>query len=66
MFVFGMLFRCRIDDRWIPAVAVAAPLLSGLLQYWARTRWGYVIGFEVLIYNAVFTMLGMLLLVKKR
>ena len=65
MFVFGMLFRCRIDDRWIPAVAIAAPILSGLLQYWARTRWGYVIGFELLIYNAAFTMLGMWLFVKK-
>ena len=66
MFVFGMSTRRRIKDRWMPLVAIAAPLLSGLLQYVARTHWHYQIGFELLIYNAAFTMLGMLLLTKKR
>lgn len=66
MFVFGMSARRRIKDRWMPLVAIAAPLLSGLLQYVARTHWHYQIGFELLIYNAAFTMLGMLLLTKKR
>lgn len=35
------------------------------MQYWAREAWDYRIGFELLIYNAVFTMAGMLLLAKK-
>lgn len=65
MFVFGMLTRNRIKDRWMPLVAIAAPLLSGGLQYIARTYGNYQIGFELLIYNAAFTMLGMLLLSKK-
>lgn len=65
MFLFGLIFRYRIRDRWIPIVAIVAPVLSGLLQYLARTRWNYEIGFELLIYNAAFTMLGMLLLKKK-
>ncbi len=65
MFVFGLATRRRICDRWMPVVAVAAPLLSGLLQYVARTRWGYQIGFELLIYNAAFTMTGMGLLMKR-
>ena len=41
------------------------PVLSALVQYWAREAWDYRIGFELLIYNAVFTMAGMLLLAKK-
>ncbi len=65
MFVFGLATRCRIRDRWMPLVAIAAPLLSGLLQYVARTRWDYQIGFELLIYNAAFTMAGMGLLTKR-
>lgn len=65
MFVFGMLTRNRIKDRWMPLVAIAAPLLSGGLQYIARAYGNYQIGFELLIYNAAFTMLGMLLLSKK-
>lgn len=65
MFVFGMLTRNRIKDRWMPLVAIAAPLLSGGLQYIARTYGNYQIGFELLIYNAAFTMLGILLLSEK-
>ena len=38
-----------------PVVAVAAPVLSALVQYWAREAWDYRIGFELLIYNAAFT-----------
>ena len=49
----------------MPLVALVAPLLSALLQYWADEAWGYRIGFELLIYNAAFTMAGMLLLVKR-
>ena len=41
-------------------------LLSASLQYAARVWWSYHIGFELLIYNALFTMLGMLLLVRKK
>lgn len=65
MFVFGMFTRLRVRDRWIPLVAVAAPVLSGLLQWWALEAWDYRIGFELLIYNALFTVIGMLLLVKR-
>ena len=47
-------------------VQCAAPRLSASLQYAARVWWSYHIGFELLIYNALFTMLGMLLLVRKK
>ena len=65
MFLFGMCSRRRIRDGWMPAVAVAAPLLSAALQYWAREQWDYRIGFELLIYNALFTIIGMYLLVRR-
>ncbi|MBQ4902389.1 MULTISPECIES: sodium:solute symporter [Alistipes] len=65
MFVFGMFTRLRVRDRWMPLVAVAAPVLSGFLQWWALEAWDYRIGFELLIYNALFTVIGMLLLVKR-
>lgn len=62
MFLFGLFTGMRIRDRWMPAVAIAAPLLSAALQYVARAIWEYQIGFELLIYNAAFTIIGMLLL----
>lgn len=66
MFLFGICTRRRIDDRWLPLVAVAAPLLSALLQYVAQEMFGYRIGFELLVYNAAITMAGMWLLGRER
>ena len=65
MFAFGMFTRLKVRDRWMPLVALAAPALSALVQWWALKTWDYQIGFELLIYNAAFTMIGMLLLVKR-
>jgi uncharacterized sodium:solute symporter family permease YidK len=66
MFLFGICTRRRIDGRWLPLVAVAAPLLSALLQYAAGELFGYRIGFELLLYNALLTMGGMWLLGRKK
>ena len=65
MFAFGMLTKYRIRDRYMPVIAVAAPLLSAVLQYAAAEYFDYAIGFELLIYNASITMAGMLLCVER-
>lgn len=64
MFAFGLLTRRPVRDRWMPAVVVAAPLLSAALQAFVRSRWGWQIGFELLICNGLFTMLGMAILMR--
>ena len=65
MFVFGMFTRWRIRGRYMPFIAVASPLLSALLQYAAREFFDYHIGFELLVYNAIITMAGMMLVVRR-
>ncbi|MEG2366169.1 MAG: sodium:solute symporter [Alistipes sp.] len=65
MFAFGMFTRCAVRDRWIPLVAIAAPVLSAALQIIALDKFAYHIGFELLIYNALFTVIGMSLLIKR-
>ncbi len=59
MFAFGLLTRRRVRDRLVPAVVVAAPVLSVALQWCAREFWNHNIGFELLIYNAAFTFAGL-------
>lgn len=66
MFVFGLFTRFEVRDRWIPLVAIAAPVLCALVQYVVREAWSYQIGFELLIYNAAFTVVGMFMLIKKK
>ena len=62
LFLFGMCSRRRVRDRWVPCAALAGPVFSALLQYAAAEWWGYRIGFELLVYNALFVMAGLALL----
>ena len=62
LFVFGMACRRRIRERYVPAIAVLSPALSWALQWWTAERYGYHIGFELLGYNALFTILGLSLI----
>ena len=59
LFVYGMICKHPVNDRLVPAVCIAAPLLA-----WGITRllwhiWAYETGFELLILNALLTMLGL-------
>lgn len=65
MFAFGLFCRKRIRERWMPLVALVAPVLSALLQVAAAHWFAYQIGFELLIYNALFTIAGMFLLIQR-
>ena len=67
LFSFGLCCKARVWDKWVPAVAVAAPLLCLLLDL-NSVRWfgGYHFSYELLVMNAVFTMLGLCLLIRKK
>ena len=67
MFAFGIFSRREVRDRWVPVVAVVSPLLCLLLDH-RSVEWfgGYHFGFELLLVNAAFTILGLLLISRKR
>lgn len=65
LFAFGMLTRLRIRERWVPLVCLAAPPASALLQEIVLHTTGYCIGFELIVYNALFTVAGLLILVQR-
>ena len=66
LFSFGLLLKARVRDRWVPVVAIAAPLLCLLLDTHS-VQWfgGYHFSYELLLMNALFTMLGLALLIRK-
>lgn len=67
MFAFGILTRRQVRDRWVPLVAIAAPLLCLILQLNSE-RWfgGYKFSYELLLLNAAFTFIGLCCLIKKK
>lgn len=62
LFVFGMFTTMPVRDKWVPAVCVLAPALSWVIQWQLKEQFGYQTSFELLIINAVLTVLGLALL----
>ncbi|MBQ3083811.1 MAG: sodium:solute symporter [Alistipes sp.] len=62
LFLLGEWSRVRLEGRpvWLPMVA--APLLSGVVQWVAEAYFHYTIGFELLLVNALLTMVGLWLM----
>ena len=58
MFVFGMISRRNIRQKAVPAIALLSPIMSYILQWVAAEKFDYHIGFELLGYNALFTIFG--------
>lgn len=66
MFAFGIFTKLQVRDRWVPLVVILAPALSFLLDHYSQVLFfGYKFGFEILLVNAAFTMLGLLLLSRR-
>lgn len=63
LFAFGLFTRAPVHDRWVPAVAVLAPVVTFVLER-NSAQWfgGYRFGFELLLLNGAITFLGLLLL----
>ena len=67
MFAFGIFTKREVRDRWVPLVAVIAPILCLILQSNSE-RWfgGYKFSYELLLFNALFTFLGLLIISRKK
>ncbi len=62
LFVYGMFMKKPVHDRFVPAVCIAAPVLAWCLQWLLNRLFGYETGFELLLTNAAFTFLGLMIL----
>lgn len=67
MFAFGIFVKNRrVRDRWIPLAAILAPVLCFVLDSNSEAWFGgYQFSYEILIFNALFTFVGMWLLSTK-
>ena len=67
MFCFGILTRWQVRDKWIPLVAVLAPVITWVIDV-NSAAWfnGYVFSHERLILNALLTFIGMMCLIRTK
>lgn len=66
LFVYGMFWSKPVRDRLVPAVCIAAPCLSWVTQWALNQLFGYQTSFELLIINAIYTVIGLRLLSIKK
>ncbi|MBA4302363.1 transporter, SSS family [Algoriphagus alkaliphilus] len=66
LYSFGLFTKLKIKDRFVPHIAVAAPIITFIIsQNSEKWLWGYKFGFEALILNGALMFLGLFLLRKK-
>ena len=64
LFSFALLFDRKIKGWAVLAVCVTAPIIAYQISLWAP-QLGYAIGFELLVYNGLLTLIGLLAISKR-
>ena len=67
MFAFGIFCKREVRDRWVSLVAIVAPVICLVLQANSE-RWfgGYRFSYELILINALLTIIGLCLLMKPK
>lgn len=61
LFAFGLLTRRSVNDRWVPAITVGAPILCGIVEFnQAYLLGSYRLGLELLMINGILVFAGLL------
>ncbi|MEI6264948.1 MAG: sodium:solute symporter [Sphingobacteriia bacterium] len=66
LFTFGILTKKMVNDRLVPYICIASPLICFFLDKYQKLLFGsFELGLELLIINGTITFLGLLLISKK-
>ncbi len=60
-YAFGLFSKRKVIDKWLPVIAVASPVITGILDFNAERWFGFALGFEKLIINGAITILFLIL-----
>ena len=61
LFAYGLLTKRGVNDRLVPYIAVASPLLCYAIDYGVGQMTGYRFGYELLMLNGLITFVGLYL-----
>lgn len=59
LYFFGLYSKVKPMDRWVPYVAIAAPILCFVTEVAMKQLFGYQVGYELLLMNGLLTGLGL-------
>ena len=66
LFSFGIITKRQVQDKLVPVICIAAPIVCFILDKYQKTFFGsFEIGLELLIINGLLTFLGLISISKK-
>jgi len=65
LYLFGMFTSVKVQDKWVPVVCVAAPVITYLMSIYLKNSFNFDFGFISIAVNGAITILGLILSKKK-
>ena len=59
LFIFGLFTKRQPNDRLVPYICIASPLLCYALDMAVQSLWNYHFGYELLMLNGLLTFMGL-------
>jgi hypothetical protein len=59
LFAFGLFTKRQPNDRLVPYICIASPLLCYALDMAVQSLWNYHFGYELLMLNGLLTFMGL-------
>jgi len=67
LFAFGLFTKMKVRDVWVPVVAGLSVIISYALKTNSEVWFGgYKFGYELLLFNGIFTFIGLLIISKNQ
>ncbi|MDR2948406.1 MAG: sodium:solute symporter [Prevotella sp.] len=66
LFFFGLFTKVSIRDKYVPYICVLAPVLSYLVEFILMRQFSYQVGYEILLFNGLLTVIGLFCLSQRR
>ena len=66
LFVFGILTKRQVKDKFVPIVCVLSPVICFILSNNSQQWFNYSFDFELLVLNGLLTFLGLLTISKRK
>lgn len=64
LYFFGLYTKVKPADKYVPRVAIAAPVLCVVIEVAMKQWFGYQVGYELLLLNGLITGLGLYVISK--
>lgn len=66
LYAFGLFSETKVKDKFVPWVAVVAPILGFIISHFSKELFQFEFGFFILILNGFLTTLGLILISTKQ